>query len=150
MIEVDFDDRNLRRVLQSLSETVVDVDPVLREIGEVLVESTKNRFGTLTDPDGERWPANSPATLQHKSGTRPLTGETGLLQDLIGYQLIDDQTLVIGSPLEYAAMQQFGGQKSEFHHLWGDIPSRPFLGISDQDEDAIVSIIRAHLEAATG
>jgi phage virion morphogenesis protein len=148
MIEVEFDDREIRRALQNLIETTGDLDPVLREIGEILVESTKDRFSSLTGPDGDRWAANSPVTLQRKSGSRPLTGETGLLQDLIHYQIIDGDTLMVGSPLEYAAMQQFGGEKSEFPHLWGDIPARPFLGISESDQDAIIDTIRRHLEAA--
>jgi phage virion morphogenesis protein len=148
MIEVEFDDREIRRALQNLIETTGDLDPVLREIGEILVESTKDRFSSLTGPDGDRWAANSPVTLQRKSGSRPLTGETGLLQDLIHYQIIDGDTLMVGSPLEYAAMQQFGGEKSEFPHLWGDIPARPFLGISESDQDVIVDTIRRHLEAA--
>jgi len=35
--------------------------------------------------------------------------------------------------MEYAAMQQFGGKKSEFAHLWADIPARPFIGLSPAD-----------------
>jgi phage gpG-like protein len=44
----------------------------------------------------------------------------------------------------YAAMQQFGGTKAEFPHLWGDIPERPFLGVSD-DEKEILEIISDYL-----
>ena len=51
----------------------------------------------------------------------------------------------IGSPKEYAAMQQFGGQKSKFPHLWGDIPARPFLGISDRDQKSVLDIISGYL-----
>ncbi|WP_248594777.1 hypothetical protein [Candidatus Accumulibacter contiguus] len=29
--------------------------------------------------------------------------------------------------MNYAAMQQFGGTKARFPHLWGDIPARPFF-----------------------
>jgi phage gpG-like protein len=42
-------------------------------------------------------------------------------------------------------MQQFGGTKNEFPFLWGDIPARPFLGISNDDEKAILSIIEDHI-----
>jgi phage gpG-like protein len=45
-------------------------------------------------------------------------------------------------------MQQFGGSKSEFPHLWGDIPERPFLGISDDDRSNILDIVQSHLEAS--
>jgi len=56
--------------------------------------------------------------------------------------------VMIGSPMEYAAMQQFGGTKAEFPNLWGDIPARPFLGISSQDENEILTILRNYLESA--
>ncbi len=53
--------------------------------------------------------------------------------------------MLLGSPMEYAAMQQFSGKKSEFPHLWGDIPARPFLGISKEDRQAILDIVEAYL-----
>jgi len=47
--------------------------------------------------------------------------------------------------MEYAAMMQFGGTKSEFPNLWGDIPARPFLGISEDDKTDILTILERHL-----
>jgi phage virion morphogenesis protein len=150
MIEVQFDDREIREALQRLSNATANLTPALQEIGEVLMESTKDRFGSLTGPSGERWPANSPVTLQNKPGNRPLTGETGALMDTIHWQLLSNNAVAIGSPMEYAAMQQFGGTKAEFPWLWGDIPARSFLGISDADKADILDIIQRHLEDATG
>ncbi len=63
----------------------------------------------------------------------------------INATLIGDDTLEIGSSMNYAAMQQFGGNKSEFPFLWGDIPARPFLGISDEDEANILATIEEFL-----
>jgi len=37
------------------------------------------------------------------------------------------------------------GTKEEFPNLWGDIPGRPFLGISEQDKSDILAIIQRHL-----
>ncbi len=66
----------------------------------------------------------------------------------IEYQLRGNNALEIGSPKKYAAMQQFGGTKADFSHLWGGIPARPFLGISNQDETDILSILQQHLESS--
>jgi phage virion morphogenesis protein len=149
MVEVEIDDEEIRRALQHLLEVSGNLRPALQEIGERLTESTKHRFETITGPDGRRWPLNSVlSTLLYKDGDRPLTGETGALMDTIHWQLVGDDAVEIGSPMEYAAMQQFGGTKAEFPHLWGDIPARPFLGISDDDKDAILDEIQAHIEAA--
>lgn len=144
-IYIEYDGRDVQQALHDLQDAVGYIRPALEEIGEILVESTKERFGSLTGPNGESWDPNSPVTLQNKRGIRPLTGETGLLQDLINYQLLDASTLAVGSPMEYAAMQQFGGTKAEFPNLWGDIPARPFLGISDDDQTEILDIIQSHL-----
>lgn len=151
MIEVKIDDEKIVKALQGLQRSVGNISPALKIIGEVLVESTKQRFVTTTDPDGNPWLLNSVlSTLLYKEGDRPLTGETGSLMDTINYQLIGQDTLEIGSPMEYAAMQQFGGTKSEFPFLWGDIPARPFLGISAEDEAIILSTIDDFLTDSIG
>lgn len=80
---------------------------------------------------GGRVSALSSTKLMNK---RPLIGEGEALSTRIFYR-IDGDTLFVGSPEKYAAMQQFGGSKSEFPNLWGDIPARPFLGISDADAE---------------
>jgi phage virion morphogenesis protein len=147
MIDVDIDDREIRAALQNLLAVTGNLDDVLTEIGEALVERTKQRFGTLTGPDGERWADNSPVTIARKGHNQPLTGE-GTLGEQIHARLLGDNTLAVGSSMEYAAMQQFGGTQAEFPHLWGDIPARPFLGISEDDKDEVLNIIRTHLEDA--
>lgn len=76
---------------------------------------------------------------------KPLTGETKALQRGINYQVNGTSSVSIGSPMVYAAMQQFGGTKAQFPHLWGDIPARPFLGLSDPDKTNILEIVGSYL-----
>lgn len=147
-MEIQLDNLTVLDALGRLQRHAGDLSPALLEIGEVLTESTKQRFADTTAPDGSDWPLNTPATLEYKQGDTPLTGETGVLAATIHYQLESSDTLAIGSPMEYAAMQQFGGTKAEFPHLWGDIPARPFLGISDDDEQEIIEIVTGHLQRA--
>lgn len=66
------------------------------------------------------------------TGKKPLIGLGKSLSTAIYYR-VDGDTLYVGSPQVYAAMQQFGGSQAKFPNLWGDIPARPFLGLSDQD-----------------
>lgn len=82
-------------------------------------------------------------------GKKPLIGESRSLGTTISYRVTADG-VEIGSPMEYAAMQQFGGSKSKFPHLWGDIPARPFLGLSEEDTAAVVSIVGGYLRSLTG
>lgn len=144
--------------------------PAQREIGEALVDSTRQRFATSTAPDGSRWAPNTQTTylqyLKGRSGTlgkdgrlnkrgagyaiskKPLIGKSQSLSTQIYYS-IESGALVVGSPMVYAAMQHFGGRKAQHKHLWGDIPARPFLGLSADDERDILDILTRHLGAAT-
>jgi phage virion morphogenesis protein len=150
--------------LQDMLARGQNLRPVLAEIGEDMTESTKRRFSTTKAPDGTSWAPNSATTIarygelfarkdgtlskkaQAKvSGKKPLTGETRALATTINYQLQDGNTVGIGSPMVYAAMQQFGGKKSDFPHLWGNIPARPFLGASEADKVNIADLVRSYM-----
>jgi len=141
-------------VLNRLFEKAEDPRPVMRVIGEELVDSTKQRFQDAKDHNGNKWIANTPVTLDlyfQEFGTRqarnkkPLTGKTRELQTTITYQVQGDQ-LLIGSPLPYAAMQQFGGTTAADSMIPGKtIPARPFLGISSDDESEILEIVSDYL-----
>lgn len=148
MASIEVDDHQILDALQQLQRLVGDLRPALAEMGGDLVESTKRRFETTSAPDGSEWALNSVlSTLLYKEGDRPLTGETGLLMNTIHYAASSD-LLEVGSPQEYAAMQQFGGTKAEFPHLWGDIPARPFLGVSDDDRSNLLAILQRRIEDA--
>jgi phage virion morphogenesis protein len=146
MITIDVTDKPVLEALAKLSARAINMRPALLEIGEVMVKSTKERFVTTLSPEGKPWARNSPVTLARFGGAkRPLTGETGALGHSINYQLEGVTGVRIGSPLVYAAMQQFGGAKSKYPQLWGDIPARPFLGVSEGDSATIVEIVQSYL-----
>jgi phage gpG-like protein len=137
--------------LQRLQQRLGHMEPLLNEIGEGVVERAKARFATSMGPDGKVWAANSPTTLakvaagigksgRKKDGSlnakgertlaskRPLIGESHALETQIHHSTSGNE-LQVGATPEYAAMQQFGGAKADFPHLWGDIPARPFLPV---------------------
>ncbi len=138
-------DREFLKALNRMANHADNPNPCLKAIGEDLIESTKKRFETATAPDGTQWKDNAPVTIARKGKNKPLI-ETHTLKDTINYQIHGD-TLVIGSTQKYAAMQQFGGTKSEFAYLWGDIPARPYLGISPEDETNILNTISDFLSS---
>lgn len=79
------------------------------------------------------------------TGKRPLIGLSSDLGRQI-YPNIDGNTLYIGSTMKYAAVQQFGATAKQFGKApWGDIPARPFLGLSDQDRANILDTISDYL-----
>ena len=148
MINVEVNDQAILAALRQLQNHTANLRPALKEIGETLKESTQQRFVNYTGPDGVMWEANSDATYERKASRSgiPLT-DSGTLGDTINSKVLGNDSVMIYSPMQYAAMMQFGGTKAEFPHLWGDIPARPFLGVSDSDESEIVSILRTYLES---
>ncbi|HID48327.1 MAG TPA: phage virion morphogenesis protein [Chromatiales bacterium] len=154
MITIKIDDRGIQAALRRLQRQAGDLTPAMRDIGEYLVQSTKERFAEGRAPDGASWAPNRPATLARKKGSRPLIGESKRLSGEIFHRPGRDG-VEVGSALEYAAVHQFGAKKGKFGKTqkgrpipWGDIPARPFLGLSDADRDEIVAILREHLARA--
>ena len=167
MITLNLDDGPVIEALQGLFMRASDLRPALLEIGEDLAESTRRRFVTSTAPDGTPWAPNSPVTINRYLGVfggsykkdgslskkgearkghkKPLIGESKDLSTTIAYQLEGDRAVMIGSNKPYAAMQQFGGTKAQWPHLWGDIPARPYLGLSDADRRGVLEIVSSYL-----
>lgn len=144
MIEVKIQDRQVSEALSRLVRRCQDLRPIQADLGEYFIESTKRRFATKTGPNGIRWADNAESTKEVKGRNDPLIGESRRLSNEIHYR-IDGTQLSWGSPLVYAGMQQNGGLKAAYPHLWGNIPGRPYLGISDEDERVVLEILQEHL-----
>lgn len=175
MIKIEIADQGVQKALEALLRAGNNPRPALQEIGEYLVSATKRRFSTSTAPNGSRWAANSPTTILHylgrfkgafskrsgrltksgatrAAGKKPLIGETGSLSTQIFPQLQGNDTLLVGSSMLYAAAQHFGmdrgyaGTDKRGRPLpWGDIPARPYLGVSDQDSAMMLDIVEEYL-----
>jgi phage virion morphogenesis protein len=145
MIQITLTQEAVRRALANVQSAAINMRPVFKDIGEHLTNTTIRRFDEGRGPDGEKWALNSVlSTLNYKEGDRPLIGETGLLSTEIQYEA-DNDGVMVGSNKVQAAMMQFGGKKSEFPHLWGDIPARPFIGLSIEDEQEVLALCLDHL-----
>jgi hypothetical protein len=59
MIQIELDDTDLRQALARLQEAVGDLSPVMRQIGELLVDRTRQRFREGKAPDGSAWAPNT-------------------------------------------------------------------------------------------
>lgn len=71
-----------------------------------------------------------------------------MLSTDINARPVSNSSIEIGSPAEYAPMHQFGAKKGAFGRTnrgapipWDEIPARPFLGISDEDNDMIRDVL---------
>lgn len=160
MIGLEWKDEAFLSGLGRLSMAMSDMSPVMQDIGEYLIKSTKDRFPKGEAPDGSKWAPKKQSTMdayaarKDRVDARPLFGPTGLLSQQIAYDAAPDG-VEWGSNRIYAAVMQFGAAKGAFGTTsrgasipWGTIPARPFLGISDEDETQLVAILSDYLQGA--
>ena len=133
MIKYQIDKSGLNQLTIKLSK-VRNLQPVLKEIGQNLEASTKNRFNQGKDPENNKWKPSKRVLRQGKGRTLV---ETGRLQKSISYRA-DKYEVNVGTDIEYADKHQDG--------LEG-LPKRSFLGISDKDRTKIENIVRRFLDA---
>lgn len=175
MIKVEIDDKQVLAALNRLLETGADMTPAMQDIGEYLVTSTRQRFQDGVAPDGTPWAPNSQTTYllyldkfgssfgkktgrltktgaNRAAGKKPGLGETKQLSTKI-HARATAHSVEVGSALEYAGTFHFGAKKHSFtggKTPWGDIPARPFLGLSEDDKAMVLDILQEHLEGALG
>jgi len=153
MITIELKEDRVGPALDRLAALLDDLTPVMRQIGQYLVDSTRERFPTGTAPDGSRWASKSPTTLarygarrSNRVDPRPLYGPSRALSTQIFAESGRD-SVAVGSNRIYAAVMQFGAARGAFGQTrrgapipWGPIPARPFLGLSAEDEAEILEI----------
>lgn len=144
-VRIIVDDDAIMERIRAMVARCEDLGLAMLEIGEVMLISTKERFATETDPSGRPWADNTEVTLARKSNPKILT-ESGILGDTIRYQVASGgESVSVGTGQPYGAMMQFGGTRDDWPHLWGEIPARPFLGISTDDRAQILEILSDYL-----
>ncbi|PWE29972.1 phage virion morphogenesis protein [Maritimibacter sp. 55A14] len=162
MIAVTFNADEVTDALDRIAAGLTDMTDLMEELGELLVASTKDRFTEGKAPDGTPWAPKSQATIAaylargDRVAFRPLFGPSGRLSSEIAHRA-GPQSVEVGSSLIYAAVQQFGAAKGAFGTNaigrpipWGNIPARPFLGLSEEDETNILATIDEWLARSAG
>jgi len=136
-VEITVDDAELKATLGRAIEALgtEGMAPLLGELGEYLLGTTRDRAATETGPDGEEWPALSPRYARRKQKLRPglpmLVFDRHMLGDRLAWQIVGD-TLLVGTSAPYGARQQFGDGEGD-----RGIKARPWLGVSHADGDGI-------------
>ena len=109
---------DVQRRLGSLASAGRDLMPVMEDIGEHLVRTTKDRFRDQRDPQGAPWAPLSESTRQRKKRNkdRILTLE-GFLGGTIAFRASSDEVLT-GSPLNLCRHPPvWRGERELRHHL---------------------------------
>ena len=131
----------VKAVFEALQTRLTDLTPVFQDIGEAMLNVTRERFNSQTAPDGSTWQALSPGYTKRKPRNKDkILTLYGHLRGTLDYQA-SAREVRIGTPLIYGATHQFGR---------GPIPARPFLGLSSSDEQELLDILNEHLSRAMG
>ena len=159
-LRITLDAAEAQAALDRLAAAGHDLTRPMREIGEALLSSARERFRGEVAPDGTPWAPLTAATRRRKprNQDRILTRD-GYLRGGLTYRAGRD-SVEVGSPSIYAGTHQFGAPRGAYGTTrrggpipWGDIPARPFLAdaagaLAPDDEAAIRDILRDHLTRA--
>lgn len=158
---IELDATAALRNLAEAARRTEDLSPVMLDIGELLLESTRARFASSVAPDGTPW-----LPLRDGSGRRPL-----LLTGTMSRQIFPSSGrnfVELSATQRQARYHQFGtapytieprgdgplafsvGGRKVFAKRVNHpgLPARPFLGVSDADAEAIDKLAGEYLADA--
>lgn len=153
-IEIRVDDTPVQSVLAAAMQRLADKTPAMRAIAGVLLEETGRNFAAQGRP---AWQPLSPATIARRSKSGHWPGQMLRVSGRLASSITPQYSAVmaaIGTNVKYAATQQFGAAQGQFgrdkrnHPIpWGNIPARPFLPITaeQQLQPAAVTAVMAVL-----
>lgn len=154
MYSVELKDDQITPMLVGLSKHFDDLSTLMNAIGDDLVKSTKDRMRRGETPDGQPFASRSQATLEiyARKGFSyglPLNRSGQMIKEISFFAGQD--FVEVGSNERQAAVMQFGAAKHSFKGVspWGNIPARPYIGLSEQDNTDLISTINDWLTNAT-
>ena len=140
-IDYEFPDKEVADRLRALVDAGEDLEPAFIDIGEGLLNSTHDRFEYMEDPEGNPWAGLLVDYQKRKKKNKDkILVLEGYLRDTLAYNT-HSQGLELGTNLIYGATHQFGDEDR-------GIEARPYLGVSEDDEQMIQDILQDHFEEA--
>lgn len=154
-IKINIDDQSLQDTLARLVERGEDLSPAMQAIADALADGIEESFLNQASPGGKPWHPLSPDTIEErkKKGYWPgdILKRTGRLVTSI-HSSYGKHHAIAGTNTVYAPTHQFGAAKGSFGAdkkgksiPWGDIPARPFLGVSEATRGEIIQVLTNYL-----
>lgn len=118
-----------------------DLTPLMEAIGSELENSTRERFESKRDPAGISWEQLKPSTLRAKRTAEGRAYGGILIKEEVMVDSITShatsQSVAVGVTPHYGVYHQLGTKH---------IPSRPFLGLSVEDESNILRKVQEFID----
>jgi len=136
-IEIKIDNQELNAKLLELAKRGENLRPLMKNIAGIFAYSTEENFANEGRPD--KWLDLAESTKKRRKKTGHWPGQilqvTGQLASSIS-TYYDEDSAIIGSNLDYAAIHQLGGQAGRNKAV--SIPARPYLQLTDDDFEEIL------------
>ena len=136
-IEIKLDNKEIESRLLDLAKRSENLRPLMKNIAGVFAYSTEENFKEEGRPD--KWADLAESTKKQRTKTGHYPGQilqvSGQLASSIS-TYYDNDSAVIGSNLDYAAIHQLGGQAGKNQSV--TIPARPYLQLTEDDFDEIM------------
>ena len=144
-IEIKIDNNDVERKLLELAQKGENLRPLMKNIAGIFASATEENFKNEGRPD--KWTELSEATKKQRTKQKKWPGQilqvSGQLASSISTQY-DDESAIIGSNLDYAAIHQLGGQAGKNKKV--EIPARPYLKLTDDDFNEILDATKNFLK----
>ena len=144
-IEIKIDNNDVERKLLELAQKSENLRPLMKNIAGIFASATEENFKNEGRPD--KWTELSEATKKQRTKQKKWPGQilqvSGQLASSISTQY-DDESAVIGSNLDYAAIHQLGGQAGKNKKV--EIPARAYLKLTDDDFNEILDATKNFLK----
>ena len=175
-ITIQFEGQDVLRALNGLAEAGRDLTPAMKSIAGILEAAAQETFREQEAPDGTPWADLSKHTKRRREKAGKWPGQILRVSGDLARSITSAHTATeaaAGTNLVYAPVHQFGAKKGAFGSSpsagyrdrstdtvvryslvtprplpWGDIPARPFLGVSGETGSDILDAINRHLSGA--
>ena len=138
-IEIKIDNKEVESRLLDLAQKSENLRPLMKNIAGIFAYSTEENFKNEGRPD--KWTELSESTIKQRTKNKQWPGMilqiSGQLASSVN-TYYDNDSAVIGSNLDYAAIHQLGGQAGKNQSV--TIPARPYLQLNNEDFEEILSM----------
>lgn len=142
-IEIKIDNKEVEKALLEIAQKTSNLRPLMKNVAGIMADSTEENFKEEGRP---KWKdlSEKTKTARRKTGHYPgqILQVSGQLAMSIATQY-DNESAIIGSNKVYAAIHQLGGLAGKNKKT--TIPARPYLKLTDDDFDEIISIVEKYL-----
>ena len=144
-IEIKIDNQEVERRLQEIAKKSSNLRPLMKNIAGIFASVTEDNFAKEGRPD--KWIDLSEVTKKQRKKIGKYPGQilqvSGQLASSVN-TYYDNDSAVIGSNLEYAAIHQLGGQAGRNKKV--TIHARPYLKLTDDDLEEVLIATEQYLK----